>query len=48
MIYLMSRDAKRYVGRHGEDDTSARYVDKDSFGINQNWLRLKVQKLWLI
>ena len=45
MFYLTSRDAKRYVVRHGDYDTSD--FDKEHFEINQKSLRLPVQKLWL-
>ena len=46
-IYLTSRDAKRYVMRHGDFDTSDRYFDKEHFETNQKSLRLPVQKVWL-
>ena len=42
MFYLTSRDAKRYVVRHGDPDTSDRYFDKEHFETNQKSLRLKV------
>ena len=44
---LTSCDAKRYVMRHGDSDTSDRYFDKEHFETNQKSLRLPVQKLWL-
>ena len=47
LIYLTSCDAKRYVMRHGDYDTSDRYFEKEHFETNQKSLRLPVQKLWL-
>ena len=44
---LTSCDAKRYIMRHGDCDTSDRYFDKEHFETNQKSLRLPVQKLWL-
>ena len=39
MFYLTSRDAKWYVVRHGDYDTSDRYFDKEHFETNQKSLR---------
>ena len=47
VFYLTPRDAKRYVMRHGDYDTSDRYFDTEHFETNQKSLRLPVQKLWL-
>ena len=47
VFYLTPRDAKRYVMRHGDCDTSDRYFDTEHFETNQKSLRLPVQRLWL-